>query len=236
MFRNRGPMPNIPNNNGGFNLPHYSHFWRGRYIIIRYDKTFMLMELMSFLLIAIIIAAALFWGYPITFEDPIAEMKENFLNSQLIMIGISLISIAIVTIFSREQKNLANGLKIIAIITMVMIMGQLIIKSNIDNKYNKDVFGQFYEQIDPDSNKSDKKVSLEMSGMSLKSAKESYIQKSVDAFNNFKMKTTLYILVHLIVEVVIVFLLYRLKISEIQRQKLAKDDIILEDAEQNIRY
>lgn len=81
-----------------------------------------------------------------------------------------------------------------------------------------------------------KNFSIGMSGMSLISAKESYIQKSMDAFNNFKMKTTLYIMLHIIVEFVVIYLLYRLKIFEAKREKHAKDDLILDDEEQNIIY
>lgn len=233
MFRNRGSVPNIDIENPN---PNYPNFLGRRYIIIHYDKTFMLMEVMSFLLIAIIVIAALFWGYPITFEDPIATMKDDFITSQLIMIGISIISIAIVTIFSKEKENLVKALQLIAIITMLMIIVQVMIKSNIDNEYNEEIFGQFYEQINTDTNEDEKNFSIGMSGMSLISAKESYIQKSMDAFNNFKMKTTLYIMLHIIVEFVVIYLLYRLKIFEAKREKHAKDDLILDDEEQNIIY
>ena len=41
MFRNRGEVPNIDigqdNGNGGYGVPHFSHYWRHRYIFIHYD-------------------------------------------------------------------------------------------------------------------------------------------------------------------------------------------------------
>ena len=61
MFRNRGEVPNIDigqdNGNGGYGVPHYSHYWRHRYIIIHYDKTFIAMELISAFLIILIAVA-----------------------------------------------------------------------------------------------------------------------------------------------------------------------------------
>ena len=43
MFRNRGEVPNINvgkgidlGENEGYSAPHYSHYWNGRFIIIKY--------------------------------------------------------------------------------------------------------------------------------------------------------------------------------------------------------
>lgn len=51
MFRNRGSVPNInignigdnnlgPNQNDGYNAPHYTNYWTRNYIIVTYDKGF----------------------------------------------------------------------------------------------------------------------------------------------------------------------------------------------------
>ena len=83
MFRNRGKLPNINNggnngNNGGYNAPHYSHYWNGRFIVIRYDKTFIAIELIATFLILLVIFAVYLFAYPVTFEDQIAELKQTF--------------------------------------------------------------------------------------------------------------------------------------------------------------
>lgn len=53
MFRNCGKLPdiNIDRENEGYTVLHYSYYWAGNFIIIQYDKSFIVVELKSALII-----------------------------------------------------------------------------------------------------------------------------------------------------------------------------------------
>jgi len=182
-------------------------------------KTYVILALIS--TVATIIIATM--KIPIVFKDPLATMKRNFMSFQLSMIIISIVSSTVAILFFKNKKIAMQILKFIAIITILMIAVQLTIKLNIDNKYNEEVFGQFYEQINTDNNEEVKVYLMDIFGRVEKNDKESYIQYSVDTFNKFKFKTTLYIMMHIIVEIIIVYLVYKMKVIQNQKEKNDKD-------------
>lgn len=113
MIRNRGETPNInTNNNQGYSAPHYRHYWNGRFVIIKYDKTFLAIELIANLLILLIVFAVYLSSSQISFMDPIAEIKSNFLTAGLVAIIISIIATVLVTFLTRSSKEkLTKNLK-----------------------------------------------------------------------------------------------------------------------------
>ena len=227
MFRNRGELPNINTNaggnirKGGYSAPHYTHYWRQRYIIVRYDKTFLAIELIATLIILLTIAAVYLFAYQVSFKDPIATIKSNFLTAQIISIGISLIATGLVTFFTKSSKeNLIKYLRIIATISTLIIIIFLGIKLYMDNKYNEDTFGNFYEQYEQaKDNKNSTKINIELSGIKVLDPKGAYIDKSVNAYTNFSVKTILYMIIHILRKmeilrpiIIAVFLLSYIKI------------------------
>lgn len=243
MFRNRGELPNINvgnnNSNNGYSVPHYSHYWNGRFVVIQYDKTFVAIELISTLIILLIVFAVYLFAYQISFEDPIAKMKRTFLTAQLISIGISLVATMLVTFLTKSSKEkLIKNLRVVAIISILIIIVFLGIKLYVDNKYNEDTFGEFYEQYEQPNNNGEnlKQVSLGLSGIKLSSLKEAYIEESVNAYTNFSVKAMLYMIIHILVVIVIFYLSYRLSAIERKKERLAKDDAILYDDEENIKF
>lgn len=182
-------------------------------------KTYVILALISTL--ATIIIATM--KIPIIFQDPLLTTKRNFMNFQLIMIVISIISSMVAILLFKNKEVVVQILKFIAIITILMIAVQVTIKLNIDNKYNEEAFGEFYEQITSNSNEEGKVYLMGMFGREQKNDKESYIQYSVDTFNKFKLKTTLYIIIHIIVEIIIVYLVNKVKMTQKKKEKMDKD-------------
>ncbi len=245
MFRNRGEVPNINTNvgdnngNAGYSAPHYSHYWNGSFVIIKYDKTFVTIELISALIILLIVFAVYLFAYQITFEDPIAEIKSTFLTAQFISIGISLVTTGLVTFLTKSSKEkLIKNLRVIAIVLILVIIAFLGIKLYVDSKYNEDTFGEFYEQYEQSNNssKDSNKISFGLSGIKISSLKEAYIEESVNAYTNFSVKAMLYMIIHILVVIVIFYLSYRLSATERKKERLAKDDAILYDEEENIKF
>lgn len=244
MFRNRGEVPSINNNvgdnngNAGYSAPHYSHYWNGRFIIIQYDKTFVAIEIISVLIILLVASAVYVFTYQTSFEDPIARMKENFLNAQLISILVSLIATGLVTFFTKRSKEkLIKNLRLIAMVSILMIFVFCGIKLYINSKYNESSFGEFYEQYEqPNNDKNSNKINLGLSGLKISTLKDAYIEESINAYTNFTIKSILYMIIHILVVNLAFYLSYRLSIIERKKERLAKDDAILSDDEENIKF
>lgn len=190
------------------------------------NKSFVVIQL----IFAIIISGFIFWLYffvlESSHEDPIAIIKNNILTAQLVMIGLSLIATLLVTIFTRNKKKLIQKFKIIVIISILMIIAQITMKIYMDSKYNEETFEQFYEQTNSDG-ENKKGITLGIYGVRITSEKESYVQKSIALYNLFNIKTLLYIIIHVIVVMLILYLTIKLMSIEEKKAKIAKDDIVL---------
>lgn len=242
MYRNRGEVPDIntDSDNGGYSAPHYSNYWNGRFIIIQYDKTFVAIEVISCAVILLIILALYILAYKVPFEDPIATTKSNFLTGQLITIIMTIVVTGLVTFFTRSSKEkLIANLRIVAGISMIAVLIFLGIKLNIDSKYDEYTFGEFYEQYEQPKNlenKDAKQFSVGLSGIKVSSLKQSYIDESVKAYNNFSIKAISYVIINIAVIGLIVYLSFRLSYIERKKERLSKDDAILYDDEENIKF
>lgn len=240
MFRNRGEVPNIDigkdNSDGGYSAPHYSHYWRRhRYFIIHYDKTFIAMEFISVLLIILIAIAVYLFAYQVTFYDPIAETKETFLTFQLISILATVILATLITILSKQKETIIKGLKIVGILSLLIVFIHLGSKIYLDNQYNEETFGEFYETYEKGDTNS-KRVTVGLSGIKYLDDKEAYIEESVNAYTNFKVKTILYIAIYVITICIIFYLAHRLANMEEKKEELYQDDAVLFDEEENIKF
>ncbi len=245
MFRNRGNLsdifhPTINDNtgNGGFRAPHYFHFWNGRFIIIRYDKTFVAIEIIALLLILSIVIAVYLFAYQIPFEDPISEIKNTFLNIQFGLICISIFATALVTFFTKSNKeNLIKNLRLVAILSILAIIIFIGVKIYIDTKYNETTFEEFYEQYkQTESVKNLPKFSFNVLGFKVSDTREFYIEESINAYTNFTIKVVLYFIIHILFVFLIFYLSNRLSTIENKKEKLMKDDVVLYDDEENIKF
>lgn len=244
MFRNRGGMPSINTDNnaeneGGYSAPHYSNYWNGRFFIIKYDKTCVAIEVIAVLLILLIVAITYIFTYKTWFEDPISTIKNNYLTAQLVSIIASLVLIGLATGLTKSSKeNLIRNLKIIAIICSIVIIIFLVIKINMDKKYNQNTFGEFYESYEKIKNnsKDSNKVKVGLTEIKILDSKGAYIEESTKAYTVFTIKTVLYMIIHVAIVVLTIYLSYRLATIEVKKQKLAKDDSVLYDDEQNVKY
>lgn len=243
MFRDRGELPNnIKNENDGmkmhFRMPFYEFYRNYDYYYIQYDEKFIAMELIAeFLFIAIIVAVYLF-GYQISFEDPIAHVKKHFLIAQVVAIVISLIATGIVTFFIKSSKErLIKNLKIVAILSILAILIFIGIKLNLNKRYNENTFAEFYEQCEqPNIDGNSNRLSVGILGAKVTTYKQDYIEKSKNAYNNFSIKSMLYLTIYVFVVIFIFYLSYRVSTIERKKQRLSKDDAILYDDEENVKF
>ena len=240
MFRNRGKLPNInndPNTGGGYRVPHYRHYWNGNFIIIQYDLKFIAIEVIVSFIIILTVLAVYLSSYQTSFEDPIAEVKQNFLNAQSISIIAVLVVTGLATFLTRSSKeNLIRNLRIIALIYTLSIIVFLGVKIHLDNKYNsEDTYGAFYEQYEDQTNNNSKKINIGLfSGVSITDPKESYINESLSAYTNFSTKVVIYLIIQFLIVAILFYLSFRLSRIEGKKQQVLKDDDVLFDDEQNV--
>ncbi len=244
MFRNRGSTPNIniPNNsdgskNSGYSAPHYSNYWNYRFFIIYYDKTFLAIELIVNLIIFLTAFLLYLFMYKPSIQDPLVNIKNNFLNAQLISIGITIVITILATILSKNRESLIKNLIIISILSILVILAFLGYKANMDNKYNEIAFEKFYEEYEAknNTNKSNQKMSLGITGIKILDRKQAYISESENSYRQFSIKSMLFIGIYALIVVTIFYLTYRLFAIEKKRKRLEKDDIVVYDEEQNIK-
>lgn len=173
-----------------------------------------------------IIALILYWGITtMEFDDPIATMKKEFLKIQLVLIELSVIVTIIVAIFTRNKVKLIRNLTIIALFSLIMIIIQTCVKMYLDNKYDEEEFEQLYEMYKENDDKYYKDISISLSGVNLIGAKESYIKKSINAYNIFKIKTTMFIVIHLLTVILTIYIINKITISETRKTRLSHDEI-----------
>ena len=55
--------------------------------------------------------------------------------------------------FLKQFQKLIKNLVIVAILSIITVISFSIIKLNVDNKYNKETFGKFYEQYEKTNEK-----------------------------------------------------------------------------------
>lgn len=248
MFRNRGSLPNInmgnignnniaPNGNEGYHAPHYTNYRNGNYIIVTYDKGFFILQVIAIVIFLILALGVYLFAYKVAFNDPIAEMKKEFLTIQLVS-SIATIGMAgAIVLFSKNKEALTKRLAILAILIFSIICINLVIKNDLDKTYTSEKFEEFYNQYEhhEETSKNNKKVNVGLSGIKIVSEKESYIEQSIAAYKNFKLKTTLYIVIQALTFVMLILLIVKITTNENKKEEIYKDDKILFDEEQNIK-
>ena len=244
MFRNRGEVPKInfgqeDNKSSGYSAPDYSSYWNGRFIIIKYDKSFIAISLITTFIILVTGFCAYLFAYKLPFEDPIANVKNNFLTAQLILL-LTPIILAVLAVFltKSNKENLIKYLRIISILSLISILIVLGVKFSLDNKYNsEDVFASYYDKYEEKNNDEDsKKITFGLSGINISSPKQAYITKSKDAYTNFTIKTMIYIFFQFLAVIFILYFSFRIEHIEERKEKLKKEDEVLFDEEENVKF
>ena len=154
----------------------------------------------------------------------------------MISIIATVILAGLITILSKQKETLIKGLRLVGIISLLIVCIHLGLKINLDSQYNEETFGEFYETYEEQGNTSSKRVTIGLSGIKYLDNKEAYIEESVNAYTNFKIKTILYIVIYFIAICMIFYLAHRLANREEKKEDLYKDDAVLFDEEENIKF
>lgn len=236
-FMGRGDRPSIGDNNTS-NCQHGGPFLYSRfYYYIPLDNTYVIMELIATFIILIVGAITFLMTYKSTIIDPIENIKKLFINAHLIVIAIFLAITLVVNLFSKKESELISRLILTAITSIVIMMFFAGTKFYLDKTYTKTEFEKIYTEQNANKIDSKKtKVGIGLAGVNIKTEKEYYVDECVKLYNIFKTKSYGTLGLHLLLNLLLIYQIFKVEKIQNKKERLDKDDIILKDEEQNVKY
>lgn len=171
------------------------------------------------------------FGYQMIYNDPIINMKKTFLIFQTISIGIALFSLGISTVFSRKKEHLAQLLLIIATLFTVMLLFHFGLKMYLDSVFVESTFAEFYTTYEKPNEKPintqnlNAKQIIKLKTDALQS-RQKYIDDSLYAYNNFRLKVTLNIGIEILIVLLSIYLMYRIETKVKKKVDFERNDDI----------
>jgi len=219
----------------GYRIHHiYIHH---RQYVHHYTNDYVAITIATTLIILITAAITYIVTYKSTIIDPIESVKKLFLNMHFIITAVLLGTTVIINLTSKSEEILFKRLMIIFVISIITMMVFLGIKLDLDTTYTREQFEQLYaEQNIGEEYSSKSKMDIGITGMGIKSEKEYYIDECMELYNIFKVKTYVTLGLHLLLNILLLFQIVRIKKIHNKKMRINKDDLILFDEEQNIRY
>lgn len=202
------------------------------------DKAYIIMQIIAVFIIVIVSGIAIIVTYRSSIVDPIEKLKVTYIKADLIMIGILLLGTLLINFFSKKEDKLIERLLIILIISVLGMMTFVGIKIKLDMTYNEDKFEQFYEEQNTDvSSESElkNKIDIGLLGMGVKTEKEYYIDECSKLYGIFSAKFYGMLVAHLLLNMVLIYQILRVEKIKKQKDRLNKDDLILNDEEENVK-
>lgn len=248
MFRNRGSLPHIEFNQGrddddngpeGFHVPYFTNYWNGYYYVVHYDAKLVVTQAIVFAVLLLLAIVVYIYKYNALPDDPIIQIKSAILRIQIIQIGATIGMGVLAMFLSKNKENLIRTLNVLAIVSIFMSITIVGIKLYMDNQYNEETFKQFYDQYErAKGNYTETARATLGNSWTLKviDSKEAYVIDSKTAYMQFTVKQTLYVIINVLVSMGILYLAGRISKIEEKKERLAKDDIVLNDEEENVKY
>ena len=246
-YMGRGGFSSFGNGLGGGLRPDDNNRHNGRmyyrggllrmYYYIPLDNTYVIFQMIAAIIIFAVAGITFLTTYKPSVVDPLENTKRIIMNTYIIII----LTLVVITIlgnyFSKDKNVLIKRLIAILSISIITILVFFGIKANLDSTYTENKFEQIYIQENGENTSDTKsKLDIGLAGVQMKTEKEYYIDECVKAYNIFYIR--MYGIVAL--NVLLIFLLiYQItKVSKIQekRDRISKDDAILFDEEENIKF
>ena len=225
---------------GGFGNNKMGYYRGGLFRIYTYiplDNTYVIFQMIVTIIIFTTAGITFLYTYKPSIIDPIESTKKILINTYIIITLALLVLTILANYFSKDKNALIKRLIVILLLSVITILVFLGIKANMNSTYTKNKFEQIYNQEYSEQNSdSESKIVVSIGEIKIKSEKEYYIDECVKAYNIFSIR--MYGIIGLNV-LLIILLIYQIpKVSRIQekRDKLSKDDEILFDEEENVKF
>ena len=225
---------------GGFGNNKRGYYRGGLFRIYTYiplDNTYVIFQMIVTIIIFITAGITFLSTYKPSIIDPIENTKRILINTYILITLALLVLTILANYFSKDKNALIKRLIVILSLSVITILVFFGIKANMDSTYTKNKFEQIYNQeYSGQTSNSESKIVVSIGEIKIKTEKEYYIDECVKAYNIFSIR--MYGIIGLNV-LLIILLIYQIpKVSRIQekRDKLSKDDEILFDEEENVKF
>ncbi|MBO4816627.1 MAG: hypothetical protein J5507_07095 [Clostridia bacterium] len=207
------------------------------YYYIPLDNTYVIFQMISAIIIFAIAGITFLATYKPSVIDPLEETKRLIMNTYIIIAFTLVTIILLANYFSKDKNTLIKRLIAILLAAIVTILVFIGIKVNLNSTYTENKFEQIYIQENGEKTTDKKsKFNVGLTGVQMKTEKEYYIDECIKAYNIFSIR--MYVLVGVNVLIIILLIYQIFKVSKIQdkRDRLSKDDAILFDEEENVKF
>lgn len=236
-YMGRGNFPSLGGNaNNNENTGNTRHYRRGfvRYhYYIPLDNTYVLFQMIATIIIILVSAIAFLTTYKPAVIDPAEDTKKIVIYSYLILslvyLGITLLSNRL----SKDKKGLIKKLVLIFVLSLVTLISFIVIKSNLNTEYTRNEFERIYNQEYKNANN---KMLINVNGLKITNEKEFYIGECMSAYQVFTIRMYLAYGLNVLLMILLIFQIIKLCIMEEKKDKICKDDIVLFDEEENIKF
>ncbi len=188
-----------------------------------------LVILMAFFIYAI--------NYKTSFIDPIETLKSLYITILFTAILVSFIFTIACVLFSKRKETLISNLKIIIILTAIAIFILLIGKIALDSTYNENEFSRIYSKIDFSQEETAKQyIDISLSSIKISNHKELFIEQNMKAYNYFKLKTSLGLIIYTLLIGANIYLISHISRVQEMIDISNRDAEILFDEEENVKF
>lgn len=201
------------------------------------DNTYVMMQMIVTFIILIVGGITFLATYKSPIVDPIENTKSFIIYAHLILTVILLFITIGVNFLSKSKEDIIRRLIVLAIISITTMLIFVIIKIDLDSMYNASKFEEMYLTQETQSNNDENlKVSIGFTGVGLKTEKQYYVDECVKLYNIFKIKSYGTLSLNLLLTILIIFQISRLSKNQNLRNRVNKDDVILFDEEENVKF
>ena len=109
------------------------------------------------------------------------------------------------------------------------------IKASMDSTYTKNKFEQIYI-LENGENNSKTKIDIGITGVQIKTEKEYYIDECVKAYNIFYLRMYGIVAINILLIILLIYQIFKVAKIQESRDRISKDDAILFDEEENIKF
>ena len=212
----------------------FYHYWVTH---VSLDNTYVIMQMIVTFIILVVASITFITTYKSTIVDPVGDIKKIFINTHLILIGILLLVTIVVNKFSKKSIDLMRRLGLILAISILMLLTFFSIRLSLDATYNKDKFEQIYEEQNiSDNNNKKSKIDIGLTGVSIKSEKEYYINECVKLYSIFKNKSYGTLGINFLLCILLIYQIVKNQKIQIKKERLSRDEAVLFDTEENIEF
>ena len=220
----------LETNNKHNSKMHYGH----RIGIFYYDNYY---QMIAIIIIFIIIGIIFFVTYKPPVNDPIKDTKKMIISIYISIILVLGVFTILINYFSKNKNVLIKRLIAILLISIITIFVFFAIKINMDSNYTRSKFEQIYEQEYGEQKSNNKnKIKIGLTGVEMKNEKENYIDECIEAYNIFGIKMYGIFVVNILFIILLIYQIVKvLQIKKI-KNRLSKEDDILFDEEENVKF